>query len=54
MRIGEKPVAANERTVGTEYIPRMDFSGMEVLYFTPYIDGRMCVGWMGVEVGRRM
>jgi hypothetical protein len=54
MRIRDKPVAANEQTVGTEYIPRMNFSGMEVLYSTPYIDGRMCVGWMGVEVVRRM
>jgi hypothetical protein len=47
MRISEKLVAADEQTVGTEYIRRIDFSGMEVLYSTLHIDGRTRVCGQG-------
>jgi hypothetical protein len=46
LQITEKLVADNKRTVRTEHIRRMDFSAIEVLYCTLYIDGKSCVCWM--------
>jgi hypothetical protein len=39
MQIAEKLVVTKKQTVRTEYICRLDFGGMEVLYSTLDIDG---------------